>query len=284
MLTRNLKAKVAKATFFDDYNEIDIFIEDTAKGYKKLFAKILQRVLGQNFKVENVFPLGGRTGVLRACRDDQGARDRARIYIIDGDLYLLAGENEDTNLNGLFVLPRYCIENHLICKMSLLSIMEEEDPDKSLETLESLFDYDAWLNAVKSNLVDLFVEYGVAKRIAPTVQTVAYGYKGLVSSNTGEVDPIKVTSRIADVRQAIIAIAGQELYDTTKAEISSLVSHDEDSLLSVVSGKDILMPLLMMRCKRLVSLTAPNLSLKLRIANVCNLESMANLPDYIYTR
>ncbi|MFA0484418.1 DUF4435 domain-containing protein [Vibrio sp. 10N.222.55.B11] len=284
MLNRNLKAKVAKATFFDDYNEIDVFIEDTAKGYKKLFEKILQRILGGRFKIENVFPLGGRTEVLNACRADQGTRSRARIYIVDGDLYLLAGEVDNTNLNGLFVLPRYCIENHLICKISLLSIMEEEDPDKSLERLENLFDYDAWVNAVTTNLVDLFVEYGVAKRIAPTVQTVAFGYSGLVSSNTGELDYAKVTKRIQDVKQETIAIAGQALYDSTRAEISALVNHDEESLLSIVSGKDILMPLLMMRCKKLVNIKAPNLSLKLRIANICNLESMARLPDYIYSK
>ncbi|WJG20950.1 DUF4435 domain-containing protein [Vibrio furnissii] len=284
MLTRNLKAKVAKASFFDDYNEIDIFIEDTAKGYKKLFNKIIQRILGGKFKIENVFPLGGRREVLTACQSDQNSRNRARLYIIDGDLYILSGEVDDTKLNGLYVLPRYCIENHLICKMSLLSIMEEEDVDNSLETLEQLFDYDAWVDAVKSNLVDLFVEYGVAKRIAPSVQTVAFGYSGLVSSNTGEVDPIKVARRIDDVRQQTITIAGQELYDETKIEISALVDHSEESLLSIVSGKDILMPLLLMRCKRLVNIKAPNLSLKLRIANVCDLESMRELPEYIYSK
>ncbi|ELG5190194.1 TPA: DUF4435 domain-containing protein [Vibrio vulnificus] len=282
MLNRNLKAKVAKATFFDDYNEVDIFIEDTAQGYKKLFKKIIQRILGGEFKVDNVFPLGGRKEVLTACRSDQKSRNRARLYIIDGDLYILSGEVEDTKIKGLYVLPRYCIENHLICKISLLSILEEEDPNNSLEVLESMFDYDSWVNAVKTNLVDLFVEYGVAKRIAPTLQTVAFGYSGLVSTNTGEVDPEKVKRRICDVQKETINIAGKELYDKTKAEIAALVDHNEESLLSIVSGKDILMPLIMMRCKRLVNFKAPNLSVKLRIANICDLNSMKNLPDFIY--
>ncbi|EOV0147233.1 hypothetical protein ACOIXN_004718, partial [Vibrio vulnificus] len=127
-----------------------------------------------------------------------------------------------------------------------------------------------------------FVEYGVAKRIAPTLQTVAFGYSGLVSTNTGEVDPEKVKRRIFDVQKETINIAGKELYDKTKAEIAALVDHNEESLLSIVSGKDILMPLIMMRCKRLVNFKAPNLSVKLRIANICDLNSMKNLPDFIY--
>lgn len=281
MLNRNLKSKISRAVFFDEYNEIDIYIEDTAKGYKKLFLKLLQRILGEQYKIENIFPLGGRGEVLQACSSDQESRDRARIYIIDGDLYLLAGETDDVHLKGLFVLPRYCIENHLLCELSLLNIMDEEETDKSFETIENLFNFEGWVDAVKVHLVDLFIEYAVAKKIAPTVQTVAFGYSGLVSSNSGEVDSSKVDLRILDVKTAVIEIAGQYSYESTKHEIKQLVAHDKNSLLSVVSGKDILMPLLLMRCKKFVPFKITNLALKMRVANVCNLESMSMLPSFI---
>lgn len=283
MLKRNLKAKVAKPIFFDEYNEIDVYIEDTAVGYKKLFTKIVQRVLEPHYKVDSVFPLGGRTEVIAACKTDQGKKNRARIYIVDGDLYLLSGETEDLNLRGLYVLPRYCIENHLLCDLSLLSIMDEEDPTRSFDVLAGLLDFDGWVDANKNHLVELFIEYGVAKKIAPTVQTVAFGYRGLVSSNDGLVDPVKVDMRIKDVKEQVIKISGQDLYDKTRQEISQNISFDKNHLLSLVSGKDLLMPLLLMRCKSIVDLKLKSIALKFRIANVCNLESVESLPTHINT-
>jgi hypothetical protein len=282
MLTRNLKARVAKAAFYDDYNDIDIFIEDTAKGYKKLFSKILQRVLGNKYKVDSVFPLGGRGEVLTACKADQTPKNRARIYIIDGDLYLLSGEIENTKINGLFVLPRYCIENHLICDLSFISILDEEEADKSYDEIEQLFNFSGWIDAIKTHLIDLFIEYGIGKKIAPSVQSVAFGYSGLVSSNTGELDEKKVNNRIKSMRQEIINIAGIELYNITRKEVSNLVQYDKQSLLTFISGKDILMPLLFMRCKRLVDFKVTNIAFKQRLANICDLESMSELPNYIY--
>lgn len=282
MLTRNLKARVAKATFYDEYNEIDIFIEDTAHGYKKLFLKLVQRVLGPDYKVENVFPLGGRLEVLESCRHDQAPRDRARLFIVDGDLYLLCGESECTNLRGLYVLPRYCIENHLICSESILSILEQEDAEKTYEVLEQHFDYSGWVSINKDKLIDLYLEYAIAKKIAPSLQTVAFGYSKLISSNSGEIDQTKVENRISTLRSDIIEISGEELYETTRSQISSLIDYNEDSLLRFISGKDMLMPLLMMRSKRLVNFKAPNLSIKMRIADVCNLESLSSMPEHVY--
>ncbi|EKF9139808.1 DUF4435 domain-containing protein [Vibrio cholerae] len=283
MLNRNLKARVAKATFYKEYNDIDIFIEDTAHGYKKLFSKLIQRILSPNYKVENVFPLGGRLEVLESCKNDQEPRNRARLFIIDGDLYLLCGETECTELKGLYILPRYCIENHLICTESIISILEQEDPDKNYEELEEGFNYSGWVSLNKDKLIDLYLEYAIAKKIAPSLQTVAFGYSKLISSNSGDVDPVKVGNRISTLKSQIIQISGQDLYDTTRIQISNLIKYDEDSLLRFISGKDMLMPLLMMRSKKLVSFKAPNLSIKLRIADACNLESLSSMPEYIYT-
>ncbi|HGY1050312.1 TPA: DUF4435 domain-containing protein [Aeromonas salmonicida subsp. pectinolytica] len=279
MLERRLKSKIAKAVFYDDYNDIDIFIEDTAKGYKKLFSKLLSRVLGSNYKINNVFPLGGRLEVVGACTRDQKTRDRARLYIVDGDLFLLTGE--DISLNGLYVLPRYCIENHLICFNSLVKFMEEEDIEREYSHLSALFNIDSWIDSVKTDLLTLFIEYGVAKSIAPHLQTVAFGYSGLVSGNSGEVDHLKVTERINNLKHDVISHAGEEKYNQERKKISSKVSYDMDSLLKYVSGKDILMPLLMMRVKSIVKTTAANISIKHRLSNSCNIDSLNDIHNFV---
>jgi len=279
MLKRSPKAKRNKASFYHEYNSIDIFIEDTAVGYKKLFTKLLSRILSSSHIVSDVFPLGGRIEVISACEADQLRRNRARLYIIDGDLYLLTGEN--LNLKGLYVLPRYCIENHLLCISALLSIMEEEDPERDLIALEGLLDFTGWVDSVKNDLLSLFIEYGVAKSIAPHLQTVKYGYKNLISGNSGDVDRDKVNTRIHTLRQQIIDHAGQNKYDAERERIGAMVTFDYDSFIKYISAKDILMPLLMMRIKKHVKITSPNLTLKHRISNICDIDSFGDVSSFI---
>lgn len=283
MLDRKQKSKVGRAAFFDEYNEIDIYIEDTALGYQKLFSKLMSRLFEGSYKVENVFPLGGRGQVIDACKRDQSSRGRTRLYIIDGDLFLLSGEVEDISLKGLYVLPRYCIENHLLCDKSLEYIMDEEEPEKSLESLRRDFNYSGWVESIKTDLIDLFVEYGVAKSIAPHIQTVAFGHKKLISDNSGELDKIKVKNRIENLKATVIQHAGNTCYDKEKDKILKLVSYSETSLLSYVSGKDILMPLIMLRLRKNIKTNSTNIAIKSRISNICQLDSFEGLKRNIYT-
>ena len=85
---RSLKGKLATSVFYQQYNEVDIYIEDMTTGAAKLYKNIFKRVFEGNKRLEKVFELGGRENVIEACRNDNDSNDRARIYIIDGDLKL----------------------------------------------------------------------------------------------------------------------------------------------------------------------------------------------------
>ncbi|MDW1824034.1 DUF4435 domain-containing protein [Vibrio sp. Vb0937] len=278
-LERKLISKRAKAVFYTEYNDIDIFIEDTAVGYKKLFNKLISRYFKDEFTISDIFPLGGRDQVIKACKDDQIARGRPRIYIVDGDLYLLTGEQQ--TLKGLYVLPRYCIENHLICPNSITHLLEEEDPDKDYEHLAQKLDYEGWIQSTKDSLLNLFVEYAVAKKLTPHLQTVQYGYRGLISSGDGSVDNDKVEQRITQLSTEVKSIVTKEEYDMTRADISSKVNYANEDLLKYVSAKDILFPLLMLRMQRTVKFKVPNLTVKHRLSNTCPVDTFEGLKDHI---
>ncbi|EEX92511.1 hypothetical protein VIOR3934_15856 [Vibrio orientalis CIP 102891 = ATCC 33934] len=275
MLERKSNAKKAKSKFFQQYNEIDIYIEDTAVGYKKLFTKLMSRYFKGKYQVENVFPLGGRLEVIKACHDDQVKSDRPRIYIIDGDLYLLTGEKH--NLKGLYILPRYCIENHLICSESILKIMEEEDPEKEIETLRKIFDFNGWVNSNKENLLLLYIEYAIAKKIAPHIKTVSHGHKCLINDNTGIVDSEKIQNHIKEVRVSTIQATDIETYEEARSEVSQIVSFSDCDFLSYISGKDVLMPLLLMRLKKNVKTNSTNIAIKHRLSNNCSVDTFKDL-------
>ena len=120
MFERTSAAKSAASIFYEEYNDIDIYIEDTAKGYRKIFKELLNKALDSKFEIDQVFPIGNREEVIAECEKNQLNSGRKRVYIVDGDLYLLNGNDRD-DLKGLFVLPRYCIENYFF---SLTSISE----------------------------------------------------------------------------------------------------------------------------------------------------------------
>lgn len=277
---RSSAGNSAKSVLFEEFNDIDIYIEDTAHGYVKLFTEIFSRFFDGEYRVSNVFPLGGRDAVINECRSWQGKFSRPSLYVIDGDMYLITERGEE-ELDGLFVLPMYCIENLLIDESAFLEILNEEEAVKLKEQLASEFDFSSWLEQNGRLLTDLFIEYAICFDICPTVKTVSYPISSLVSSNKGNLDETKVDQRITDLRNQIIENCGEDLYQSKREYYQGRSQEVADFVLRYVSGKDYLMPLLLTRSRSIVKTKVPNLNLKLRLAMKCDLEPLLECKERI---
>ena len=126
MLRRGLLARKAKALFYHKFNDVDIYVEDTGLGAKKLYEIVFGRVFEGRYRVAEIFPLGGRQAVIDKCKGDSLDSERPRVYVIDGDLELMIGVKARKD-KRLVVLSRYCIENYLVDELAALSILDEED-------------------------------------------------------------------------------------------------------------------------------------------------------------
>jgi hypothetical protein len=275
---RSVQAKSAKSVFFEDVNDIDIYIEDTAFGYQKLFAILFSRVLNDQYKVSKVFPLGGRKAVVD--QHNKHSSDRPSLYIIDGDLFLLTGDAVD-NMNGLYKFPYYCVENILCDNKALLTVLDEEEPVKSLEDIEGLFNYQEWLLNNENKLFSLFVEYAISMILNPQEQTVAFKVSDLVSSNKGELDDDKLRNRMESLKKTVIESTSLDAYESARNEI--LANFDLSGLnkLDVISGKDYLFPLLKTRAKALVKTKISDLNFKLRLAKTCDVNNISQAIAHI---
>jgi hypothetical protein len=111
-------AKIAVATFMRPYNDVDIYVEDQT--YKGLYERIINRSIEGRGRVSSVIPIGCRADVERAAANDNGSDGRRKIYIVDGDLDLLArGRHEKVpNLHRLSV---YAVENLVLSSESVSS-------------------------------------------------------------------------------------------------------------------------------------------------------------------
>lgn len=277
-LVRSVQARSAESVFFEDINDIDIFIEDTAFGYSKLFVTLFSRVFHGMYKVNKVFPLGGRVAVIEQHEKDLW--NRPALYVIDGDLFLLIGDTIESK-RGLYKFPFYCVENVLCDNLALISVLDEEDPIKDIAEVYGDFDYDGWLLNNEDKLFSLFIEYAISMILYPQQQTVAFKINDLVSNNKGEVDDAKLHDRINSLRMSVVEKTSVESYENTKRKILDNFENSDLQKLDVISGKDYLFPLLKTRGKSVVKTKVSDLNLKLRLAKVCNINHLLSAKEFV---
>lgn len=265
MFFRRIAAKSARSIFFEEYNDIDIYIEDRALGNKKLVKELLKKSLGSEVKIEQIFPLGSRDEVITECWNNQHKTGRKRIYIVDGDLYLISG-SDVAGLTGLYVLPRYCIENFLIDEESLIELAYEEDPIMEIEEVRTNLNFSHWLEYNQALLTELFIIYALCFKHMPEEQTVGYKVSKLCSSNSGLVCNDKVVCRIAELKKKLVEKIGEVAFRTAFEHYSANLIDHEYVMLKCVSGKDYLLPLLVTRLKSFLKFPNLNSSIKIRLA------------------
>ena len=277
---RSVVSNSAKSVFFEDVNDIDIYIEDTVVGYAKIFETIFSRAFDNKYRIEKVFPLGGKQEVIEQYESQEGSFMRPSLFVIDGDLYVLTGEAKKSK-KGLYIMPFYCIENILIDPDAIHDLMNEEEPVVAKNTLIDKFAFRRWLNDNEVKLFQLFLEYALTFTINPSEQTVGYSVRKLVASNTGNVDINKLNQRIAYLQNINILKIGHEEYANLKTSILKNFQSKAVDKLDSVSGKDYLIPLINMRFKSIVKTNMPNINFKLRLAMKCSIEKIKDSTTYV---
>lgn len=266
----SVRARKAKAVFYREWNDIDIFIEDTGKSSKKIFRQILSRCFKDKYRVAEVFPLAGRESVIAACQKDQTDGGHPRLYLVDGDLDLILNAGI-APLKRFFSLPVYCIENVLIDQSAIIEVLYEEDPSSEHDDLETAFDFESWLQTLDQPLKELFVDYALCKEASPDIETVAFKVSQLVSSGDGMLDSAKLRSRVQSIETEILKVISSQKYAERKqAIIDTLKARSLFDVRKIVSGKHYLLPLIRMRMRNIAKIRADNESLNIRLAKYCD--------------
>lgn len=280
-MERSAAAKFAASVFYEGFNDFDVYIEDTAQGYAKIFATILSRAMSDTVSLEKVFPLGARVNVVSAAKARLvSSNTRGAVYIVDGDLYLLAGER-DALPSNVVILPRYCIENFLVDESTFISIMNEEHCSLSADELARRFDYRGWLERSKESLMSLFRVFGAAHHLEAGVSTVARGYDSVYKGENGELNREKARQTELEVQEYLIAHYGQEAFERALEFVETRVNRDSCFVSTYVSAKDFTLPLMIIRMRAITDCKAKNINLKLRISNRCSVEPFSDVARQI---
>ncbi|TGM97314.1 DUF4435 domain-containing protein [Leptospira dzoumogneensis] len=279
MLERSIKGKKAKAVFYTSFNDIDVFIEDTGPGSKKLYEILLSKIFKTAFRVNTVFPLGGKKSVIDECKADVDF-SRKKIFIVDGDLELLLGNNP-TGVFRLFILKKYCIENYFIDENAILEVLDEEDIEQSKEQLKKLFDYENWKINNETILFDLFVHFAISHKYSIGIATVSNPISHLVSSSDGIIDLAKFEKRKIELISEMLRVIATTDIESSCKEIFERVVKSNVNPIDCISGKDYLLRLILMRMRQIVKFRADNSVIKQRLAMKVVHQDFYEILDYL---
>ncbi len=279
MLQRGGAAKYAKHVFFKSFNDLDVFVEDTASESRKIYVEILRRAFGADIQISQVFPIGTKSRVIDRCANDQGVRARRAVYIIDGDYDILLGKALP-KLIRLYRLKRYCIENYLIEEGAIISVLDEEIPDLDSGAIRARLDFAGWLSSISGHLFEFVIGSSVGFSRNCGCATINVPLASLGTDAEGRLEHAKVLSKIAEFRMHTDKQHGAGTFDADCKLIRDSIVDDEVAFVTkYLSGKSTLLPLVRRRLDALFNKTPSHLSFKLRLAMRCNVAELSEIND-----
>jgi hypothetical protein len=269
--------------FFKSKNDVDIFIEDSND---EEFYKVLLNRLTEGKRIKKIISCKCKTELIKACEADQTDRERKRIYLADGDLDLILDSNRN-DLKHLHVLEKYCIENFLVEEEGILEILHSNIVlDKSV--IKKQLTISNYMKSISHPLTDLFLHYSITHLHNMGIKTVANNVGSFCKQNKSVtvLDVEKIEQKIKELRDQIILIIGEDKYNDLIYSLRQKWPSNIETLLTIVSAKNYILPLLMFRFKKLKGKESFNLkweSLRLGLAKTIKLDSLYNLKNRILT-
>ncbi|NIK40837.1 hypothetical protein FHY12_003162 [Xanthomonas arboricola] len=283
MIERSLSGKFAKHKFFTKYNDIDVFIEDTAIGSKKIFTEILRRLIDGGISINCVFPIGPKAAVVKKCQYDQGFRDRKAIYIIDGD-YDVALSRPAPTLKRIYRLKRYCIENYLLDDSAIASVINDSELDKDFQSIVNDLDMISWRRNVTPHLNEVARALVAASiKTCDRLPTVKIDLREIQAEVHDKIDPIKAKEFVQKYRTEIDKKHGQNTFLQTVQKFDSLNGGTGIDFNLHASGKSLILPLLRKRIERKLNFDLTDFPLfKARLASRCDISELKDLVEMIH--
>ncbi len=277
MLRYSLKAKRLYSRFFNYRNDIDIYTEDEEKD-KEFYTRLFSRLLaGSGVKINDITPLGCKRDVIEHCKNEPKT-DRKKIFIVDGDIDLIFNNNV-ANIENLFVLQAYCIENFLIDEKSATEFLYMNIGTDSKEKIKKTLNFEKWLSYNSESLIDLFLHFSIQKEIGQNFLLYNANRFKKVNNKENILDIEAVKAYKETIRKEILLELSEEQYNKILENRRKKWKATNENMLKIVSGKDYLLPLLQFRIQKFKSLKGlfSQEAIKLFLAEHCSLDRLKPL-------
>jgi hypothetical protein len=133
---------------YTQFNDVEFYVEDTEQEH--FYFNVLTKLF-HDLKFEKIFPLNGKKNVRDSARINIG--NKKKIFIVDLDFDHILSKVE--NLDNLFYLRRYSIENYLFSKEAIYEAIRIKDPKLKDHEIDALFDLNQLLSDASNSLKEL---------------------------------------------------------------------------------------------------------------------------------
>lgn len=279
MFDLNDETKKVSSMFFQYRNSIDIFTEDKQDS-KEFYSALIKKLLkGTDIELNDVTPIGCKDDVIKSCKNDTDS-SRKKLFIVDGDTNIIDDSFE--NHDNLFVLKAYCIENFLIDEESVCNYIYLSCGTKSITYIQDKLNYDIWLGNFCKSLIELFLHFAISRNIGSRFTL----FKADKFFTKGVFKEELVYEEIINIKTEILSKISEDEYNESLNNLKMRWNYNINSLLTIVSGKDYLIPVTLFK---IVDFKAnrikPSLDeAKINLLSSCTLERLEDLKENILVR
>ena len=144
-----------------DSQDLFVFIED--RNAIQIYKKIFQRIYGDDFKVEKVYSMGNKQGVMEKFKEwYDNTRDLSKcVFIVDKDYNFLLSSTFIDSTN-LIELEKYTIENYLIQQEAIIKYILIHKHNISEEKVLEKLSWSTWRNEMDVGFTNLFINFAIA--------------------------------------------------------------------------------------------------------------------------
>lgn len=217
------EAAATRYLFYQDLNEINLFIEDEGKEYE--YETIFKRLLGAEYTISAIFALGGKPNVVAKFEEfGEISGGIENYYLVDGDFDRYLRPTEMVQNSHFIYLDRYNIESYFLDKVSCeqfakgkLKCLDEEAQER--------VQFSYWKRTIIEQASKLFFCYCYIQKHHPEIENVDRSPYKFIDQKTGferndgsyqkyrdsldSLDP-DVENKIQDIVQAYKSIYGEE--------------------------------------------------------------------------
>lgn len=267
------------STFLTYRNEIDIYTEDEDKD-KEFYNVLFSKLLNDEIKINDITPLGSKDNVIEHCKKDNSTT-RKKVYIVDGDIAVINSQNN--NIENLFVLNRYCIENYLFNENSICNFLYLNCGTKSEITIKDELKYDEWLENYSENLIELFFHFSIIDSNGGKFMLYNANKYHSKKGNDIEFNSSLVKSDIVTLKKEILTLISEDKYIKQISELRNQWNYSSNNLITIISGKDYLIPILLFKSQLFKSSKAlPSLEeVKIALVQNINTDDLKDLKEFI---
>ena len=268
----------ARPAFFAPYNDITIIVEDKDK--ENFYTEVMNQLFQGVLSITKVLGVGGKREVLNRLAERGGNSQRWReFYIVDGDFDELLGLTTPDSIY-FYRLRQYDIESYLVEETAICRIAEEERPRASAAEYRDLFHIQSWVGSIVDASLRLAACAALLQKLDETQTGISQSIEMYVSQNPILPDELQIESHIGRVRSSQSIVARQR-FDHLLEEMISRMGASSHERMRWVSGKDILIPLVIRLLRTQVRRSLSKESVCFRLARNCEFNDLGELRDRI---